>query len=270
MTAPAFDQEFLGAPAPMPSRAGLIDLPYTHFSVAMDPVRRLAATTAVNIDGGQLKTVARSDNWRLDDRLPANQQAGAGLYSQNDLDRGHLVRRNEPVWGPVEVARQANSDTFHYTVCAPQTATLNQSKMLWLGLEDYILEHSRKYGHRLSVFCGCIFDDEDPIYRDIAIPRKFFKIAAWAQGNDLAATGYVLDQSPSLDPIVDKKALPDTDVPPLGPYRTFQVPIADIAAATALDVGALEAADRYAPGAAARGGRGRWKELTDLEEIAVP
>lgn len=269
MTAPAFDQEFLGTTAPMPSRDGLIDLPYTHFSVGMDPVRRLAAATAVNIDGSQLKTVARSDNWRLDDRLRADQQAGAGLYSKNDLDRGHLVRRNEPVWGAPEVARRANSDTFHYTVCAPQTATLNQSKMLWLGLEDYILEHSRQYGHRLSVFCGCIFAGDDPIYRDIAIPRRFFKIAAWAQGNTLAATGYVLDQSPSLDPIVEKQALPETDVPPLGPYRTFQVPIGDIASATGLDADRLVDADRYAPVAAARPGGSRWKELTGLDQITV-
>lgn len=270
MTAPVpFDRTFLGAAAPMPSRDGLIDLPYTHFTVAMDPVRRLAAATAVNIDGAQLKSIARSDNWRLDERLPASQQAGAGLYSRNDLDRGHLVRRNEPVWGPADVARRANSDTFHYTVCAPQTATLNQSKMLWLGLEDYILEHSRQYGYRLSVFCGCIFAADDPIYRDIAIPRRFFKIAAWAQGTDLAATGYVLDQSPSLDPIVDKQALPDADVPPLGPYRTFQVPIGDIASATGLDTGDLVEADRYAPVAAARPGGSRWTELTNMDQITV-
>ena len=200
MTTPVpFDEDFLGPTTPKPSRPGLIELPYMHFTVSMDPNRRLAAVTAVNIDGSRLRAVARGDNWRLDDRLPADQQAGPELYSNNDLDRGHLVRRRDPVWGPQEVAERANSDTFHYTVCAPQTSTLNQSMTLWLGLEDYVLEHARQYGQLLSVFTGCIFAGEDPIYRDVAIPRQFYKIAAWAQGEELAATGYVLDQTSSLD-----------------------------------------------------------------------
>nr|WP_240931189.1 DNA/RNA non-specific endonuclease [Rhodococcus sp. B10] len=154
-----------------PTRPGLVVLPYTHFTVAIDPDRRLAASTAVNIDGPQLRDVERGDDWQLDPRLPATQQAGPELYSSNDLDRGHLVRRRDPVWGNAAIAKQANADTFHYTVCAPQTATLNQSKTLWLDLEDYVLDHARQYGQRLSVYSGCIFADDDPVYRGVAIPR---------------------------------------------------------------------------------------------------
>lgn len=267
MTTPVpFDQDFLGPRVPIPSRPGLIELPYMHFTVSMDPNRRLAAVTAVNIDGSRLRDVARGDNWRLDDRLPADQQAGPELYSNNDLDRGHLVRRRDPVWGPQEVAERANSDTFHYTVCAPQTATLNQSKTLWLGLEDYVLEHARQYGQRLSVFTGCIFADDDPVYRDVAIPRRFYKIAAWAQGEELAATGYVLDQTPSLGPIVEPTI---ADVPPLGPYRTFQVPIEDIASVTALDITELVAADRYASVSLTAGDADRWTELAAFAQIVL-
>jgi endonuclease G len=140
-------------------------LPYTHLTVAIDPERRLAASTAVNIDGSQLREVERGDDWRLDARLPAALQAGPELYASNDLDRGHLVRRRDPVWGTTAIAERANADTFHYTVCAPQTATLNQSKILWLGLEDYIIEQARQYGQRLSVFSGCIFASDDPVWR---------------------------------------------------------------------------------------------------------
>ena len=153
MTTPVpFDEDFLGPTTPMPSRPGLIELPYMHFTVSMDPNRRLAAVTAVNIDGSRLRAVARGDNWRLDDRLPADQQAGPELYSNNDLDRGHLVRRRDPVWGPQEVAERANSDTFHYTVCAPQTSTLNQSMTLWPAavLQDRCVGTGRGTGrHRL-------------------------------------------------------------------------------------------------------------------------
>lgn len=252
-----------------PTRPGLVVLPYTHFTVAIDPERRLAASTAVNIDGSQLREVERGDDWQLDPRLPATQQAGPELYASNDLDRGHLVRRRDPVWGTAAIAEQANADTFHYTVCAPQTATLNQSKTLWLGLEDYVLDHARQYGQRLSVFSGCIFADDDPVYRGVAIPRRFFKIAAWEQDPELAATGYVLDQTPSLGPILERPARADTATPPLGPYRTFQVPIEDIAGATDLSMNQLVTADRYALQPAARLEAQRWTELTSHADIVV-
>ncbi|MGB2950894.1 MAG: DNA/RNA non-specific endonuclease [Rhodococcus sp. (in: high G+C Gram-positive bacteria)] len=271
VTSPAgYDPAFLSAiDLDPPTRSGLVVLSYTHFTVAMDPERRLAASTAVNIDGSQLREVERGDDWRLDPRLPAAQQAGPELYASNDLDRGHLVRRRDPVWGTVTVAEQANADTFHYTVCAPQTATLNQSKTLWLGLEDYVLEHARQYGQRLSVFSGCIFAADDPVYRGVAIPRRFFKIAAWEQNSELAATGYVLDQTPSLGPIIERPVRADTATPPLGPYRTFQVPVEDIAAATELSMNQLVAADRYIHQPAARLERQRWTELASYADMVV-
>ena len=179
------------------------------------------------------------------------------------------MRRRDPVWGTATVAEQANADTFHYTVCAPQTATLNQSKTLWPGLEDCVLEHARQCGQRLSVFSGCIFASADPVYRGVAIPRRFFKIAAWEQDSKLAATGYVLDQTPSLGPILERPARTDTATPPLSPYRTFQVPIGDIAGATDLSMDQLVAADRYALARAARLEAQRWTELASYADIVV-
>nr|WP_249300202.1 MULTISPECIES: DNA/RNA non-specific endonuclease [unclassified Rhodococcus (in: high G+C Gram-positive bacteria)] len=272
MTSPAagYDPAFLSTTElDAPTRSGLVVLPYTHFNVAIDPDRRLAAYTAVNIDGSRLREVERGDDWRLDSRLPAAQQAGPDLYASNDLDRGHLVRRRDPVWGTAAIAEQANADTFHYTVCAPQTATLNQSKTLWLGLEDYVLDHARKYGQRLSVFSGCIFAADDPVYRGVAIPRRFFKIAAWAQESELATTGYILDQTPSLGPILTRPARTETGTPPLGPYRTFQVPIGDIAADTGLSMDQLVAADRYMLEPAARLEDRRWTELAAYTDIVL-
>ena len=76
-----------------------------------------------------------------------------------------------------------------------------------------------------------------------------------------------LDQSPSLDPILDKPLRVETDPPPLGPYRTYQVPVADIASATGLELDQLIEADRYAPVAAARAEASRWTELTQLSDI---
>jgi len=47
----------------------------------------------VNIDGAGLRDLDRVDAWHLDPRVPADQQTGEEVYADNDLDRGHLVRR---------------------------------------------------------------------------------------------------------------------------------------------------------------------------------
>jgi len=257
-----YDPTFLSraaspADVPLPGAAQPVRvLDYTHFTVLLDPERRLAAATAVNIDGAALIDVARADDWHLDPRVPPSEQAGAELYARNDLDRGHLVRRRDPVWG--DDAVRANSDTFVYTNAAPQAAAFNQSKELWSGLEDFVLENAETFDRRLSVFTGPVFGADDPPYRGVRIPRLFWKIAAWSNGSGLRASGYVLDQRPQLDDIdlATATALAVGEPPPLGPFRTFQVPVSDIAELTGLAIDALVAADVHI-------GQTAWMLLTE-------
>ncbi|MCS5722313.1 DNA/RNA non-specific endonuclease [Herbiconiux sp. CPCC 203407] len=293
-----FDPAFLDAPCPLPVPDGqgadgtsrlIRHLDYEHFTVLLDADRRLAALTAVNIDGGTLADVPRGDDWHLDERVPADEQAGPALYARNDLDRGHLVRRRDPVWGAPEVARRANSDTFAYTNAAPQAAGFNQSKELWNGLEDHVLAYADANDLRLSVFTGPVFAPTDAVYRGIRIPERFWKIAAWtadagtatssttgtgtgtASTPRLRAAGFLLDQSPQLGDLdLDEaraSALARDEPPPLGPFRTFQAPIADIAALVHAPMPDLVAADGYlAPLRAA--GR-RWTRLDSLTQIRL-
>lgn len=126
-----YDENFLGpvVPLPVPVRNSVetVTLPYTHFTVVFRPDRRLAASTAVCIEGSQLaEDVPRDDVWEFDPRLPDEHQAGNEIYRNNSLDRGHLVRRLDPVWGTPAVAGRANTDTFHYTNAAPQSDVFNQ------------------------------------------------------------------------------------------------------------------------------------------------
>lgn len=262
-----YDSGFLAVALPLPVAAPdrrLVRLDYTHFEVALDPVRKLAAFTAVNIDGGALADVPRSaDAWFVDRRAPAEQQTGAAVYARNDLDRGHLVRRRDPVWGAVTVARAANSQTFSYANAAPQASGFNQSKELWLGLEDYVLDAADAADARISVFTGPIFGDDDQLYRGTRLPKQFFKVAAWVRDGALEATGYVLDQSPLLSDLPALVA-ESSDEPLLGPFRTFQVPIADIARLTSLDLGPLPAADRSTP---ARIRPRPWREVTSPDQL---
>lgn len=47
---------------------------------------------------------------------------GLQLYLNNDLDRGHLVRRLDRIWG--NNFKDTNEDIFHFTNCSPQHKTL--------------------------------------------------------------------------------------------------------------------------------------------------
>ena len=59
------------------------------------------------------------------------------------------MRRRDPVWGADAAA--ANFDTFSYANAAPQVNVFNQSKDLWLGLEDYLLGFADAGDERVTV-----------------------------------------------------------------------------------------------------------------------
>lgn len=214
----------------------------------------------------------------FDPRVPVTAQTGPAVYAGNDFDRGHLVRRRDPLWGGAMVAARANVDTFHFTNAAPQAAVFNQDKTLWLGLEDYLLGNAATYQRRLVVFTGPVLTGDDPTYRGVQVPRRFFKIAVFLDSDRLAATGYVLDQSSLITAILAAGASSGCPVPP-GEYRTYQVPISDIAAITGLGLTQLAAADRApvpVPTAATTAGgdiptvggaRSGWRRLSSHHDI---
>ena len=275
-----YDPRFLAPgpvlPVPLPTDGTeVVVLPYTHFSVVLRPDRRLAAATVVGIDGAALLDLDRGDDaWYLDPRVRPDEQAGAELYARNDLDRGHLVRRRDPVWGSAQEARAANADTFSYANAAPQHARFNQALELWLGLEDHVLAYAQRWAQRLVVVTGPVFADDDPVYRGVRIPLRFFKVAAYllpqpdGEVAALASAAFVLDQTPLVGEVLASAA---PEVPPLGAYRTFQVPVADVAELTALDLGPLVAADRLpvlVASAAPDGGAGNEGDVPAWRSVA--
>jgi endonuclease G len=278
LIADGYRSDFLTTDVPLPRPLDgreVVELPYVHFTVLLDPTRRLAASTGVNIDGAALLDLDRSDDWRLDSRVPASAQAGEELYARNDLDRGHLVRRRDPVWGAPDVAAAANDATFVFTNAAPQAAPFNQGPNLWVGLEDHVLEYARAHEQRISVFTGPVLADDDVVYRGVQIPRRFWKIAAWASDAgtgemELRSAGFLLDQGPSLDDIdlVARARAGVETPPPLGPFLTYQVPVADIGSMTGLDVAPLAAADRFSPAESAQAAR-RWTRIERPAQIAL-
>jgi endonuclease G len=271
-----YDPAFLGVDVPMPTLATpepTVELRYLHYSLLFRPDRRLAAVTAVTVDGARLIQVDRTDNWGLDPRLAAELQAGPPVYAHNDLDRGHLVMRASATWGNTEEeAQQAEADTFYFTNAAPQNKLFNQGHELWLGLEDYLQEHADAFDRKLVVLAGPVLDAADPPYRDIQVPLRFWKVVAFVQDGALAATGYLLDQTPMVDDL--GAAIEETvpgQLPRLGPFRTFQVPIADIAALAGVALDRLVAVDllESAVTGAAPGEPTPWIELQSLDDVVL-
>ncbi|WP_439901289.1 DNA/RNA non-specific endonuclease [Microbacterium azadirachtae] len=257
-----YEPGFLSVPLPLPRPAQAVrELAYPRFTVLLDPVRRLAASTGVNIDGRTMRDLPRTGEWRLDPRAGEDEQTGPAVYARNDLDRGHLVRRRDPGWGEADEARAAMEATFVYPNAAPQAARFNQGPELWLGLEDHVMSYAEATGQRLSVFTAPVLAEDDPPYRGIRIPLRFWKIAAWVSAGSLAAAGFVLDQTDLVD-TADGLLAPA----PLGGFRTFQVPVADIAALTGVDVGALAGADVLTTRAVRPG---EWRLLQGTDDIVL-
>jgi endonuclease G, mitochondrial len=216
-------------------------LPYHHFSVVMNKNRRLAFFTAVNIDGGSSIRVQReTDRWSFDPRLPEEEQTGEEAYRDNPLDRGHLIRRLDPAWGDsIDEAKLCNDDTFHFTNCTPQHEDFNQSQSTWAGLEDYILDNADNRDFKVSVFTGPILADDDQAFRNIQLPRQFWKVVVMVkEDGGLSVTGYLLSQEGLIQGL---EFVPEEFS--YGAYETFQVPVRSIEELTRLSFGSLSDAD---------------------------
>src|SRR5262249_25476768 len=153
------------------------ELKYEHFSVVMSRSRRLCWFSACNIDGGQSRKVKRGP-WRYDPRIPKGQQVMHECYGNPPkFSRGHMTRREDPAWGTPKRAMLGNEDSMHVTNTTPQMQSFNAP--IWLGLEDYALQHAREDDMKISVFTGPYLEDDDPEIDGVKIPVRFWKIIAF-------------------------------------------------------------------------------------------
>jgi endonuclease G len=232
-----YDPAFLALPVPVPRLAAAADrdtfvfqggklIPYTHFSVCLSKSRRMARYVAWNIDGARIVRIGR-DDFKLDPRIPAARQLGEDVYAGNKLDRGHIARRADLVWGTIEEARQANADSSFFPNIAPQHERFNQSgrKGLWGNLENLILEQVDVQDVRMSVFGGPLFADDDLIFRGAKIPREYWKLVAYVADGALRTAAFVLSQA---------NFLTDIEAIDLDPFKLFQVRVTDLEERTGL------------------------------------
>ncbi|GAB3708908.1 DNA/RNA non-specific endonuclease [Mariniluteicoccus flavus] len=195
---------------------------YTHFSLVQSRSRRLARWVAWNVDGGDLRRLSRSSmKFRLDPRVPKTAQVGDEAYAGNRLDRGHIARRADLTWGPD--AEQANADSFFFTNIAPQIENFNQGSKggVWGKLEEAVYAEVDVDRLRISCIGGPVLGPDDRDYRGVRLPREFWKVIAFVEGEKLKARAFLLTQN------LDRLETLD-----LAEFRTFQVQLDDLTART--------------------------------------
>ncbi|MEP3329227.1 DNA/RNA non-specific endonuclease [Sedimentitalea sp.] len=248
------------------TETGETELKYMHFSVVMNGERRLAYYAAANIDGDDLRRPRRQRSFRLDPRLDTDHQAGEDLYRSNPLDRGHLIRRLDPCWGTRAEAEQANRDSMFFPNIGPQHKDLNQK--IWLQLEEHILNKSDDADARISVFVGCLFDDDDPEHKPtgIRVPMGFWKVVASigrvqrgrSNHRVLQAQAFILFQGHLVKP-------QDLELVFGRGFEEHQVTVEELERLTGHDFGLLRDADTFAVTSEMRTGRrGRMESVAGL------
>ena len=218
---------------------------YTHFSLALNKIRRFAFWVAWNIDGGSIRRLSRSGiPFILDPRVPKNFQVGDALYAGNRLDRGHIARRADLLWGGPNEAKKANKDSFYFTNITPQMDDFNQGAKggLWGRLEDAVFEDVDVEDLKVSVFGGPVFREDDREFRGVKLPRDFWKLIAFVENGHLKSKAFLLTQS-----------LDELETLELDAFKVFQVAVTEIEARCGFTFpSALKTADSFAESLARR------------------
>jgi endonuclease G len=244
-TRKGFDTEFLGLPTPLPvlapsiaDDAVLVDgspiLQYEHFSIAMSASRTMARWVAWNVDGGELVEEGRFSGarrrFKQDRRLEPEQQILSGLYRGNLLDRGHIARRADLLWGTRAEAARANSDSFYFPNITPQMFDFNQSTRggLWGLLENALLRQAELTRHRISLFGGPVLATDDRPYRSILVPDEWWKLFVYVLDDKPRAKAFRLTQS--LEEL-ERAAEGEIVLPE---WVTYEISLDDLSALTSL------------------------------------
>jgi endonuclease G len=127
-------------------------------------------------------------------------------------------------------------DSFYFTNITPQMDDFNQSVKggLWGRLEDAVFDDALVDGLKISVFGGPVFRENDRIFRDVKVPREYWKVIVFVEDHNLKAKAFILTQN-----------LNDLEVLELDEFRVYQVALTEIEDRCGLRFSAaLKAADK--------------------------
>ncbi len=159
-----------GVPQSQNREEGLI-IEYEGFTVSYSPENRIPnwvkyELTAEESDGPYTR---KGKRFRPDANLTVS-QAVDNDYKNSGWVRGHMAPAADFKWSD-----EAMGDTFHFTNCCPQNASLNGGQ--WSTLEKKVRNSAVKYG-KVSVITGPIVGEN--IYgtigdNQVVVPDAFFK-----------------------------------------------------------------------------------------------
>jgi endonuclease G len=107
------------------------------------------------------------------------------------------------------------------------------------------------------VFTGPVLRDDDTRYRDVRIPREFWKVVVIRTPTRPSATAYLVSQT---------KELQDLEFA-FGRYKTYQVAVKEVERLTGLDFGELSRFDGFSNAGPLESARlprvelGSWKDI---------
>ncbi len=242
-----YNQQFLGVDLPLPvarpQRAGdilrrntlkdKILADYPNYALVTDAAKRAPLFVVQEIDQKQLQHTERSNRWRLDSRIGAENQLDNAYYANNPWDKGHMAQRESAGWGASpKVAQEASDETFYYANACLQHECLNQDE--WLALEDWAQHLDKAKDGKVVVFSGPIFGDYSRTIRPegrtpAEIPSAFFKVVCFVgiDSGELEVRAFMMQQ--------DKEALRDKDGRKTFNFQKYQVTIREIEEVTGLD-----------------------------------
>lgn len=237
---PGFDSHFLGGTEiELPAITGVgEEFRYLHFSVVMNPARRLAWYVACNMARHLGPPAQRADSWLADPMLPASFQPQNRHFLGTGFDRGHIVSPRAVSWGSEREAQLANRQAFFWTNTAPQRPKMNQRWWLAVELWERALVESRD---RAVAFAGPWLDDSDPVHGDFEqtvgrlrvrqnfrLPRCFWKLVlVRSESGALQSATFWFDQD-----VLTAGSQPGSD-----DAASYRCTLADLEARTGLDFG---------------------------------
>jgi len=126
------------------------------------------ALTAADLDG----PATRTNNFRADPALPADERSRPKDYSKSGYDQGHMAPAED-----FTRSIQAMSTTFLLSNMAPQRPGLNRNR--WKQLENAGRRVAKSQGS-VWLFTGSIFIGNKPIQEigadKVAVPTHFYKV----------------------------------------------------------------------------------------------
>jgi endonuclease G len=242
-----YDPHFLGVHLPLPTvqpdRAGdllisekLTDqvlATYPNYAVMTDKARRAPILSVLQIERDLLKKTSRTDKWKIDSRVGAENQLDNAYYTNNPWDRGHMARRESAGWGQSgRDAQKASDETFYFSNACLQHENVNQDE--WLVLEDWAQKGAPAKDGKVVEFSGPIYGDFVRSIRPTGrapgdVPTGFFKVICFINRdtNQLDVRAFLLLQ--------DRDSMRDKDGRKAFNFQKYQVTIKEIEELAGLD-----------------------------------